>query len=410
MPFEPPIEPGQQRLFDTHRDLTRFRRPSTHEQWLNDALAVDHIARAWHAAQATAEAHGWSARLLAEIRATLLTALCCRPADEPVRYSELQPLAAARRLPVERTAALLAELGMLIDDRPSSLDRAFDRQLHSVAPAIRADAEDWLRQLLSGTPRSRPRSRETVGEYLRAAAPLLRAWSSSHDHLREITVDDVRKSLAELPAGSARTQALISLRSLFRHLRSQRRIFRNPTARLAPGSVSLPAILPLSETDYQQVVAAAATPEHRLALALSAVHAARPGDIRRLQLEDVDLGDRRVTIAGHVRRLDDLSLKAVKEYLVHRRARWPSTANPHLLVSGRTVYDTRPVTSYYINNLFRGHKATLDRLRVDRWLEEALNRGPDPLHLAAVFGISTASAIRYAQAARQILEDDTTPP
>ncbi|MFE9642789.1 hypothetical protein ACFYO0_01230 [Streptomyces sp. NPDC006365] len=67
-------------------------------------------------------------------------------------------------------------------------------------------------------------------------------------------------------------------------------------------------------------------------------------------------------------------------------------------------------TSYYINNLFRGHKATLDRLRVDRWLEEALNRGPDPMHLAAVFGISTASAIRYAQAARQILEDDTTPP
>ncbi|MGI5138400.1 MULTISPECIES: hypothetical protein [unclassified Streptomyces] len=287
---------------------------------------------------------------------------------------------------------------MLVDDRPSSLDRAFDRQLHSGAPAIRADAEDWLRQLLSGTRRSHPRSRETVGEYLRTAAPLLRAWFSSHDHL------------AELPAGSARTQALISLRSLFRYLRSQRQIFRNPTTRLAPGSVSLPAILPLSETDYQQVVAAATTPEHRMALALSAVRAARPGDIRRLQLDDVDLGDRRVTIAGHVRRLDDLSLKVIKEYLVHRRARWPSTANPHLLVSKRTVYDTRPVTSYYINNLFRGHKATLDRLRVDRWLEEALNRGPDPLHLAAVFGISTASAIRYAQAARQILEDDTTPP
>lgn len=79
VPFEPPIGPGQLRLFDVHRDLTRFRRPSTHEQWLSEALAVDHIARAWHAAEATAEAHGWSARLLAETRTTLLTALCCRP-------------------------------------------------------------------------------------------------------------------------------------------------------------------------------------------------------------------------------------------------------------------------------------------------------------------------------------------
>ncbi len=135
-----------------------------------------------------------------------------------------------------------------------------------------------------------------------------------------------------------------------------------------------------------------------------------PATFRRLQLEDVDLGDRRITIAGHVRRLDDLSLKVIKEYLAHRKARWPSTANPHLLVSGRTIYDTRPVTSYYINHLFRGHKATLDRPRVDRWLEEALDRGPDPLHLAAVFGISTANAIRYAQAALHILEDDATPP
>jgi hypothetical protein len=34
-----------------------------------------------------------------------------------------------------------------------------------------------------------------------------------------------------------------------------------------------------------------------------------------------------------------------------------------------------------------GQAATLERLRVDRQLEEALTHGPDPLHLAAVFGI-----------------------
>jgi hypothetical protein len=45
-------------------------------------------------------------------------------------------------------------------------------------------------------------------------------------------------------------------------------------------------------------------------------------------------------------------------------------------------------------------------MRSDRWLEEALSRGPDPLHLAAVFGISTNTAMRYARAARLILESE----
>ncbi|MGW7006366.1 hypothetical protein ACWGCW_26985 [Streptomyces sp. NPDC054933] len=231
-------------------------------------------------------------------------------------------------------------------------------------------------------------------------------WSHTHNHLREITSDHVRDALASLPSSSARTQALISLRSLFRYLRAQRLIFKNPTLRIAPGTARLPPILPLQPTDYQQVIATATTPEHRLTLALAAVHAARPGDIRGLQLDDVDLGDRVITIAGRRRRLDDLTLKVSRDYLRHRRTRWPNTANPRLLVSARTAYDTRPVTGYFLSNLFRGHNATLDRLRADRCLDEALDRDPDPLHLAAVFGISTATAIRCANAARSILEPD----
>jgi hypothetical protein len=43
---------------------------------------------------------------------------------------------------------------------------------------------------------------------------------------------------------------------------------------------------------------------------------------------------------------------------------------------------------------------------MDRQLEEALVHGPDPLHLAVVFGVSEKTAIRYAAAARQLL---TTP-
>lgn len=65
---------------------------------------------------------------------------------------------------------------------------------------------------------------------------------------------------------------------------------------------------------------------------------------------------------------------------------------------------TSPVSTLSFRKTLRGHAATLERLRVDRQIEEALTHGPDPLHLAAVFGLDDKTAIRYANAARQILE------
>ena len=51
----------------------------------------------------------------------------------------------------------------------------------------------------------------------------------------------------------------------------------------------------------------------------------------------------------------------------------------------------------------RNLSATVERLRVDRQLEEALNHGGDPLQLALVFGIDEKTAIRYAESARVLL-------
>jgi len=66
-------------------------------------------------------------------------------------------------------------------------------------------------------------------------------------------------------------------------------------------------------------------------------------------------------------------------------------------MTGRPMVATEPV---------RRLTATLERLRVDRQLDEALTHGPDPLHLAAVFGLDDKTAIRYANAARHILETE----
>jgi hypothetical protein len=65
---------------------------------------------------------------------------------------------------------------------------------------------------------------------------------------------------------------------------------------------------------------------------------------------------------------------------------------------------TGPVsTIYFAKTKLRGQAAALERLRVDRQLEEALAHGPDPLHLAAVFGLDLKTAIRYAENARLLL-------
>jgi hypothetical protein len=51
-----------------------------------------------------------------------------------------------------------------------------------------------------------------------------------------------------------------------------------------------------------------------------------------------------------------------------------------------------------------GQDATTERLRIDRQLEEAMVKGPDPLHLAEVFGLDGKTAMRYADSARALLE------
>ena len=65
---------------------------------------------------------------------------------------------------------------------------------------------------------------------------------------------------------------------------------------------------------------------------------------------------------------------------------------------------TRAVSENWLTETCRGLTATLEGLRVDRQLEEALTRDGDPLHLAAMFGIDDTTAIKYATIARQLLQ------
>ncbi|MFF9087497.1 hypothetical protein ACF1BE_13945 [Streptomyces sp. NPDC014991] len=129
-----------------------------------------------------------------------------------------------------------------------------------------------------------------------------------------------------------------------------------------------------------------------------------PASAQEFMLDDVDLGNRRLTIAGRVRPLDDLTLKLLLDWLEQRRSRWPNTANLHLLIHNQTADTTGRASSHWISAAMRGQDAPLEKLRVDRQLEEALPHGPDPLHLAEVFGLDEKTPMRYADSARALME------
>jgi integrase len=324
-------------------------------------------------------------------------------AGDAVLYSQVIQAQQAFGLVIGHTAEVLEEMGLLIDDRRPSIEDWLDRKLDGLSPGIRADAEAWLRNLHDGGPRSRPRGITLVYTHMLNVRPALLDWSGRYDHLREVTRADILDVVGELH-GSRRVNVLIALRSLFAYCKRRKTIFRSPVQGIKVGERPSGIIQPLSQDEVDQAAEAATTPAARLVLVLAAMHAARAKAIRELLLDDVDLGNRRITISGRARRLDDLTRQVLAEWLSYRSTRWPSTANPYLLVNQHSANGTRPAsTIYFAKEGLRGMAATLERLRVDRQLQEALAVGPDPLHLASVFGLDPKTAIRYAENARQLL-------
>jgi hypothetical protein len=81
---------------------------------------------------------------------------------------------------------------------------------------------------------------------------------------------------------------------------------------------------------------------------------------------------------------------------------WPDTANRHVLVSRISALGTRPVSPDYLDK-HQPRGVSLEHIRRDRILHEALATGADPLHLALVFNIDHTNAMAYANAARNLL-------
>jgi integrase len=150
-------------------------------------------------------------------------------------------------------------------------------------------------------PARRPNPHTSL-QYLNAVRPLLITWAEHYDHLREITRDDVLTALEPFH-GDKRHTVLVALRSLFAAAKKTGAIFRNPTSRIRVGQRAGRVLQPLTQVEH--TMTAATRPADPLILALASIHAARPGGIRDLLLDDIDLGNRRLTIAGRTRPLDE---------------------------------------------------------------------------------------------------------
>jgi hypothetical protein len=364
------------------------------------APASPHLAWALHLAHLAGEARGWQPVTRRGMQRVLVTLLAGHRDGEVIAASAVETVARRHSISSRNAIEILAAMELVAEDRPDLFTSWLDAKLTGLAAGLARETRRWAVTLHDGSPRTRARSPHTAQAYVRATRPALLAWSARYDHLREVTRDDILAYLADLYSHERR-MAVAALRSLFTWAKRAGVIFRNPATRIKLGKREHPVWQPLTSDHLAEAAAAAATPHARLCLVLAAVHAARPGAIRALQLDDADLASGRLQLAGTSRPMGDLTGKVLREWLEYRGRRWPHTANPHLLVSKESALHLGPVSTEYLTCL-RGLPATLEQLRIDCQLAEAMATGFDPLHLAEVFGISEHTAIRYAVNARQL--------
>lgn len=151
-------------------------------------------------------------------------------------------------------------------------------------------------------------------------------------------------------------------------------------------------------------------PAGRLIVLLAGVHALRPVDIRALVLDDAGPADGTLVAGGRARPLDQLTAETLRRWLQARRARWPATANPHLLINQSTGGGTGPVSRGYVQATARKAGITAQNLRASRLYEEAQASGGDPIQLTRLFGISDPTAIRYCAEADHVSPADARTP
>ncbi|MEV4282786.1 site-specific integrase [Actinoplanes xinjiangensis] len=394
------VDPAQGTLFDQRRDWTAL--PVAELPALSEKAneLVDQFA-------AVAAGQRWSDGPRTEGLRTLRILLAWLGADAPIPEVEIMALATTLPgLSAKRVIAFLAEQHRLVPDPTKQHDpdqQRVERTIEELPAAFVDDVRRWVTVLRGeGRRRHRSMSWNTIIKYVGYVRPVLQTWQTEVDGLRGITREHVTLAIKQRKGNVARG-VHVGLRSLFRALKQERLIFRDPTKGIVvPAVETLPTNI--SSDRLRGMLDRATLPITKVVIVLAAVHGLRPTDIARARLADLDLAAGRLLIhrvtGRHAVYLDELSHTLIAAWLRHRRERWPKSVNPHLLVSRRTAMDVRQqsIGTEAMRAMVKPFGVTPSALRTDRILDEA-RQTADPIHLMRLFGICDETALRYVFAA-----------
>ncbi len=396
------VDPAQLSLFETRRD------------WSCLAVgALDQLPSLTPAAEALAEefqqharAHGWNASPRNAGARTLRILLAWVGADAPIHEADIRALSQRRSTTIRRMLQFLDDRGMVIPDparQGTAAERAVQQRIQTLPSGIASELRCWV-QVTRGQGRREHQELPftTIRSYLNCFYPVLAVWAGRVTSLREITRDDIQAALGEQPGVTARN-LLPALRSLFRALKQERVIFRDPARGISLSAMRrLPVPIPTGQ--LRGLIDRADGPMAKLIVALIAIHGLGKKETSQLLLADLDLSGGRILVRRaaqpHTVYLGELTHTLAIDWLRERHDRWPRTTNPHLLVSRVTAADATlpPIAHTVMDAIFQRLGLSPSKLRQDRILDEAKHTA-DPVHLMRVFGLTAKPAMNYVQAA-----------
>ena len=348
-----------------------------------------------------AAARGWASATTRAVGRGLARAALTEPAFDLADVASMTWLR-RHHVPIGRLREFVAahDLQPPPADPTSTTGRWAGPLCAGLPAAMTTEVTAWLEVLTATSGRGRACARATIDHYTAAVAPALTEFAARYDSLRQVSEDDITAVLEPLRA-SARTTTTtaVALRSLFATLKSRRLIFADPTRRVHPGRFPRRPVLGLDPATRAGLLDQLTRPDHRLVVLLAGVHALPRADITGMRIDDVALpaggGPATITVHGIRRGLDQPTRAALADWLRERRRRWPTTANPHLLISTRSALGLAPVSTGYLRGVTAHLPVTLHQLRADRLLTQARDTGGDPLSLHRLFGLSADTALRY---------------
>lgn len=391
------LRPGQLELFAAQRDwafaLTSGRLPGLTPS--AEALMVAFR-------QEAGSQQGWADSSAITGMKVLLSWL---GADAPIPEADIRALGREERVSARRVLRFLTARDLVVPDperQSEPRQHAVYRLIEGLPDGIGGEVRQWVMVMRGqGRREHSPRPYKTIRNYLAYLLPVLEDWTGSYCTLRQVTREDVLKAI-EPDNGPDIHHRIIAIRSLFKALRQERLIFADPTRGISLPKTEIPP-QPLPSDRLAGLLDKVEGAAVRLVTTLIAIHALGNEETVGLLLEDMSLPRGRMTVRrGYGRRrtvfLDEVTRNLLDQWLKYRAQRWPSSPNPHLLVTQQTAHGAEPMHPLHVYSMLKPLGISPTRLRQDRILDEA-KYSADPIHLMKVFGISDSTAMKYIYAA-----------